>query len=296
MSASPTSSPDRALATQSYSNARPPGDKNDLVRILKATWDRFSEKRGSTLAAAISYRAIFALAPLLVVGVAVAGAIFGEEAASGELASQLHRVLGTDIAEAVEELVVSASGSQAAGWIGVLVFVWAASGLFVELQGALRVIYDIGAERMRGIKNAIRYRLVTLAAVIASALMLAILVAGATAAAWLPVEWAAQGFGWIISGAVLLGGLALAYRYLTIDRPPWRFVALGAGATAAAFVVAGWGVGVFIARGGGGGASGIAGSLVAVLLAVYVLSNVILFGAALTRAAALRWNPNVSRL
>ena len=53
------------------------------MKVLKATWDRFSAKRGSTLAAAISYRALFALAPLLVVGVAVAGAIFGEEAASG---------------------------------------------------------------------------------------------------------------------------------------------------------------------------------------------------------------------
>jgi len=266
------------------------------MKVLRATWDRFAAKRGSTLAAAISYRALFALAPLLVVGVAISGAIFGEEAASGELATQLTRVLGADIAEAVEELVISAGGSQAAGWIGVVVFIWAASGLFVEVQGALRVIYDIGAERMRGITNAIRYRLVTVAAVIASALMLAVLVAGATAAAWLRVEWAARGFGWLVSAVVLLGGLAMAFRYLTIDRPPWRFVGLGAVATGVAILVAGWGVALFIARGGGGGASGIAGSLVAVLLAVYVLSNVILFGAALTKTASDTADPNLSRL
>ena len=266
------------------------------MKVLKATWDRFSTRRGTTLAAAISYRALFALAPLLVVGVAVAGAIFGDEAASGELAIQLGRVLGRDIALGVEDLIASARGSQAAGWIGVVVFVWAASGLFVEVQGALRVIYDIGAERMQGVANAIRRRLVTVGAVVASAFMLAILVGGATAASWLRAEWAARGFGWLASAAVLLSGLAMALRYLTIDRPPWRFVGLGAVFTGAGMLVAGWGVALFISRGGGGGASGIAGSLVAVLLAVYALSNVILFGAALTKTASLGADPNLSRL
>jgi len=264
--------------------------------VLKATWDRFSLNRGTTLAAAISYRAIFALAPLLVVGVAVVGAIFGEEAASGELAAQLRRTLGSEIAQAVEELVISAGGSQAAGWIGVVIFIWAGSGLFVEIQGALRVIYDIGAERLQGFWNAVRLRLVTVAAVVASAFMLAITVAGATASAWLRVEWAARGVGWLISAMVLVAGVALAFRYLTIERPPWRFVGLGALTTGAAVVVAGWGVGLFISRGGGGGASGIAGSLVAVLLAVYVLSNVVLFGAALTKTTSLTAGPNISRL
>jgi uncharacterized BrkB/YihY/UPF0761 family membrane protein len=158
------------------------------------------------------------------------------------------------------------------------------------------VIYDIGAERLQGFWSAVRRRLVTVAAVVASAFMLAITVAGATAAAWLRVEWAARGVGWLISAAVLVGGVALAFRYLTIERPPWRFVGLAAVATGAAMLVAGWGVGLFIARGGGGGASGVAGSLVAVLLAVYVLSNVVLFGAALTKTTSLNADPNLSRL
>ena len=266
------------------------------MKVLRATWDHFGAIRGSTLAAAISYRALFALAPLLVVAVAVAGALFGEDAANGELASQLQRALGSDIAAAVEELVLSASDAQSAGWIGVLIFIWAGSGLFVEVQGALRVIYDIAPERMQGVWSAIRRRLVTVAAVLASAFTLAITVAGATAAAWLRAEWAARGFGWLVSAAVLIGALALGFRYLTIERPPWRFVGLGALATGVAVLVAGWGVGMFIARGGGGSASGVAGSLVAVLLSVYVLSIVVLFGASLTRTAAVAADPNLSRL
>jgi membrane protein len=266
------------------------------MKVLRATWDHFGAIRGGTLAAAISYRALFALAPLLVVAVAVAGGIFGEDAANGELAIQLERALGPEIAAAVQELVISAGDSQSAGWIGVLVFIWAGSGLFVEFQGALRVIYDIAPERMQGFWSAVRRRLVTVAAVVASAFMLAITVAGATAAAWLRVEWAERGLGWLVSAAVLIGGLALAFRYLTIERPPWRFVGLGALATAMAALVAGWGVGLFIARGGGGGASGVAGSLVAVLLTVYVLAIVVLFGASLARTAAAAAQPKLSRL
>ncbi len=102
--------------------------------------------------------------------------------------------------------------------------------------------------------------------------------------------------GWIVSAAVLVGGLALAFRYLTIERPPWRFVGLGALATSSVALIAGWGVGLFISRGGGGGASGLAGSLVAVLLAVYVLAIVVLFGASLTRTAAAAADRNISRL
>jgi len=168
--------------------------------------------------------------------------------------------------------------------------------LFVEVQGALRVIYDIAPERMLGFWSAVHRRLVTVAAVVASAFMLAITVAGATAAAWLQADWAERGLGWLFSAAVLIGALALGFRYLTIERPPWRFVALGALVTAVAVLVAGWGVGLFIARGGGGGASGVAGSVVAVLLAVYVLAIVVLFGASLTRTAAAAADPNLSRL
>jgi membrane protein len=264
-----------------------------VLKTLRAAWDLYFKVRGGTLAAAISYRALFAIAPLLVVAVAVAGAIFGEDAASGELGVQLGRALGSEIAQAIEELVLSASRSRTAGWIGALIFLWAGSGLFVEVQGAFRVIYDIPPERLTGFWSAVRWRLVTLGAVIVSALMLALLVGGAVATTWLEWEWAAGGLGLLVSASVLIGGLALAFRYLTIEHPPWRYVAVGALATSLAVVLAAWGVGQFIARGGGGEASGVAGSLVAVLLAVYVLANVVLLGVALTKTASLNESRNL---
>ena len=72
----------------------------------------------------------------------------------------------------------------------------------------------------------------------------------------------------------------MAFRYLTIERPPWRFVASRVPSSPG--WPSSWRAGGWVCSSPGAavaGASGIAGSLVAVLLAVYVLSNVILFGA-----------------
>ncbi|MGH8927425.1 MAG: YihY/virulence factor BrkB family protein [Acidimicrobiia bacterium] len=271
-------------------------DKTMLLGVLRATWDRFSRHRGGTLAAAIGYRAVFALAPLLLVAVSLTGVIFGEDAARGELVAQLQRIVGADIAKATQDLVLEASRSRNVGWIGLLLLIWAGSGLFVETQGALASIYEVDPAQVAGFKMAIRRRAVTLAAVIASGVMLAVLVGGATAVAWLPVRWAANGLGFLISAGVLVAGLVLAFRYLTVARLPWRAIILAAVATSVAVGAAAVGVSLFVAWGGGGGASGVAGSLVAILLAVYVLSSVLLLGAALTKTVADRMSTKLSRL
>lgn len=248
----------------------------------KATWQRFSSRRGTTLAAAIAYRALFALAPLLLVGVSVADAVFGDEAAEGLLVDQLASTVGVEIAEAIQQILTNASGTTAAGLIGIALLLWAGSGLFSEAVGALNTIYGTESARLAGVKAAVLQRLTTLAAVLGSALFLAVLVGAATAAAWLPNEAAAEAVSLGLSMVVLVGTIAIAFRYLTVFRIKWTAAVLGAMPTAIMLIAASYGVAIFVAR-GGGGASGIAGSVVVVVLAVYLVANVFLLGAALTR-------------
>lgn len=250
--------------------------------LAKATWRRFSSHRGSTLAAAIGYRALFALAPLLLVGVSLADAIFGKEAAEGLLVERLASTVGVEIAEAIQQLLANASGTTAAGVVGLVLLVWAGSGLFAEAVGALNAIYGTERSRLAGVKAAVLQRLTTLAAVVGSALFLALLVGAATAAAWLPNESASEAVALGLSMLVLVGTIAIAFRYLTVVRIRWLAALLGAIPTAITIVTASYGVAIFVAR-GGGGASGIAGSVVVVVLAVYIVANVLLLGASLTR-------------
>lgn len=252
--------------------------------VLKEAWERFSFEGGTTLAAAIGYRAVFALAPLLLVAIAVAGAIFGEQAAQGLLANRLTEFLGPDLAEYVEALLESAAGTTTAGAFGFLILIWAGSGLFNEVQGAMVRIYGVARADVSGWKRAIYQRLVTLASVLASALGLVVLVGVAAASAWIPDGPGL--IGPVAAAAVLLIGIVLSFRYFTPFRPSWRVAVGGGFITEVAMFGAGAVVGLFVARGGGGSATGIAGSAVAILLLVYVLAAVYLLGASLTRSLA----------
>ncbi len=237
------------------------------------------------MAAAIGYRAVFALAPLMLVAISVAGAIFGESAAQGQLTSQLEQLLGNELATDLERLLAEASEATTAGVIGFGLLIWAGSGLFTEVQGALNTINDVEPKKLQGIGKAIRQRLLTLAAVLACAIGLALVVGSATLAAWLPAEWATGTVAFITTVLIFFVAIVLSFRFFTPYRPPWRVAAAGAAVTEVAMVIAGALVGLFVGR-GSGSATGIAGSVIAILLVVYFMSAVYLLGAVLTRKLA----------
>jgi membrane protein len=102
----------------------------------------------------------------------------------------------------------------------------------------------------------------------------------------LPAEWATGTVAFITTASIFFVAILVSFRFFTPYRPPWRVAAAGAIATEVAMVIVGALVGLFVGRGGGTSASGIAGSVVAILLVVYFLSAVYLLGASLTRELA----------
>lgn len=252
--------------------------------LIKAAWSRFSERKGTTFAAAIGYRAIFALAPLLVVVVSGAGRLFGEDASQGLLAGNLNRLLGPDLSGVIQDLIVTARGQGGVGVVGFLLLLWAGSGLFNELQNAMASIF--GLVRPLGIKKALRQRLITIVAVVILALGFAVLVA---MAAWIPTS------GSIVASAAtavfLLVSVMIGFRYLSLHRPSWKPTLGVAGGTVVTMALAAVAVGLFVTRRQGGSATGIAGSATAVLLLVYVMAAVFLLGAATLREVELRGGP-----
>lgn len=255
--------------------------------LIKAAWSRFSERKGATFAAAIGYRAIFALAPLLVVVVSGAGRLFGEEASLGLLAGNLNRLLGPDLAGVVQDMIVTARGQGGVGVFGFALLLWAGSGLFNELQTAMAAIF--GLVRPVGIKKALRQRLITIVAVVVLALGFAVLVA---MAAWIPMTGSVVAS--VSTAGFLLVAIMVGFRYLSLHRPGWKATTRVAGATVLTMGLAAIAVGLFVTR-QGGSATGIAGSATAILLLIYVMAAVFLFGAALLREVELRGGPPSSR-
>ena len=76
---------------------------------LRAWWDDDALRLGASLA----YYTLFAIAPVLLVAISIAGLAFGAEAVRGEIVGQLDDLIGREGAQAVESLLEGASQRRA---------------------------------------------------------------------------------------------------------------------------------------------------------------------------------------
>src|SRR5258706_9296436 len=202
-----------------------------------------------TLGAALAYYTVFSLAPVLVIAIAVAGAVFGQEAAQGEIVSQIRGLVGEEGATAIQSLIESA-GRQSAGGratlIGLLVLLFGSTSAFSQVQSALNRIWEVKREARSGIWEMIRARFLSFAAVLGTGFLLSVsLVVSAGVAAFGRVGWGwVPAIGPLVELADFLGSMlvhtllfAMIFRLLPDAEIRWREVWLGARGTAGLFFV-----------------------------------------------------------
>src|SRR5207237_2542799 len=113
------------------------------LRLLVDAAMRWSEHGGPQLGAAIAFYTMFAVAPLLVVVIAIAGTVFGPEAARGQIVAQIQGLVGTDAAKGIQAMIESAwrhPHGMLAATLGALTLLVRASGVFAQLRHALNAI------------------------------------------------------------------------------------------------------------------------------------------------------------
>jgi len=126
-------------------------------QLLRGTLRRFGDDDALRLSASLAFYSIFSLAPLLVIVVAIAGLVFGDEAVSGRLARQLEHVMGSQSAETVQSMVESARkpmDNVLAMVVGAATLLSGASGVFTQLRGALNRIWDVDGKPAHGWRSA----------------------------------------------------------------------------------------------------------------------------------------------
>src|SRR4028119_1808270 len=118
-----------------------------ILGLLKVTVSQWRRDQASLMAAALAYYTVFSLAPLLIIVIAIAGSVFGEQAAKGELVTQIQEVIGTDGAQFIQTAIENASQLDPSQGpiptlinIGVLLF--GASVIFTQLQKSLNKIWE----------------------------------------------------------------------------------------------------------------------------------------------------------
>jgi membrane protein len=275
-----------------------PRDYLTLVKDAAAAW---SEDRAPRMGAALAYYTVFSLAPLLLIAVGIAGAVFGEEAAAGEIVGQIEGTIGKPAAETIQEVLRHTSaleGNVLFMALGLIVLLLGASGAFAELQDSLNTIFRAPPWKSSGLLHTLRQRFLSFAMVlvIGFLLLVSLVVSAALAALgkFLTPEavpggmllW--HGVNLLVSLGFITVLFALLYKVLPDDELNWGDVWVGAAVTAFLFTVGKSLIGSYLGQTSTASAFGAAGSLVVLLVWVYYSAQLLLFGAELTRLYAER--------
>jgi membrane protein len=263
---------------------------------LKAWWDDDATRLGASLA----YYTLFAIAPILLVAMGIAGLVFGAEAVRGQLVGQIDHLVGREGARAVQSLLAGASEHKAgvfATVLGGMTFVLAATGAFLELQTALNTIWRVKPKPGVNFKALLLDRVRSFGLVVAIGFLLTVSLAVSAALAglsgWLgrrapgvPLLWDAVNL--VLSLGVITVLFALLYRFVPDVRLRWGDVWTGAFVTAVLFTIGKQLIGLYLGQSSVASSYGAAGSVVVLLLWVYYASQIVLLGAEFTRAYASR--------
>ena len=243
-----------------------------------------------SMGAALSYYALFSIAPLLLIVIGVAGYFFGEQAARGEIYGEIAALIGPDGARAVEGLVAAARRPQSgilAVVVGTVLLVAGASTVFGELQNALDRIWRAPAEqKAKGWWTLIRTRVASFGMILAIAFLLMVSLVVSAVISALGDWWGLHFFDIVASFALMSVLFAMIYKILPRARIAWGDVWIGAAVTSALFAVGKWAIGLYLGRSSVASAFGAAGSLVVVMVWVYYSAQIFLLGAEFTRLYA----------
>ena len=247
------------------------------------------------MGAALAYYTMFSIAPLLLIVIAVAGQLFGAEAARGEILVELNGLLGSDGAALVEALVRAASDTgkgATAATIGVVMLLVGATSVFGELQDALDRIWRAPVKPpSAGLLGLVRARLLSFGMILAIAFLLMVSLVVSAGLSALGKWWGPKLAAWEVVGQFVDFGMSFAlitvlfamiYKFMPRVKVAWHDVWMGSAVTSMLFTVGKLLIGLYIGKSGVASVFGAAGSLVVLLLWVYYSAQIFLLGAEYT--------------
>ncbi|MDO8786488.1 MAG: YihY/virulence factor BrkB family protein [Sulfuritalea sp.] len=270
-----------------------------LKIVLVQSLVSWIDHRAASKGAALAFYTLFSLTPILVLAIAVAGYVFGAEAAQGEIVSQVQDLVGPNGAQAIQALLAAAR-NPASGMVATLIasvlLLLGATSVFAELKGSLDELWGIGKPCRSPFGLLLRTRLLSFGLVLVLAFLL--LVSLVVSASLAILERYAHGMvgssaaaiatiSSFISFGVIACMFAIIYKTLPDAPLSWRDVWIGAAFTAALFSLGKYAIGLYLGNSGVASSFGAAGSLIALLLWVYYSAQIFFLGAEFTRHYAL---------
>ncbi len=275
--------------------------------LLRDTLSEFYDDNILSRGASLAFFTIFAMAPLVLVAISVAGLFFGRAAAQGAVQAELSDFMGRDSAQAIQVLLQGGFRHPGAGLIstaiGVVTLLVLVTGVFVELQTTLNEIWKVkpsGSPTWEIIRG--RVLSLGLVAALGFLLIVSLSVSAALRAAGAYLDLLSTTFAallhvtnFVVSFALLAVMFAAIYKILPDRDLVWRDVGRGAVVTAVLFTSGKFLISLYIGGSAIASSYGSAGSLIAVLLWVYYSVLIFFLGAEFTKVFAIRHGSAAAR-
>jgi membrane protein len=268
----------------------------ELLAKSVACWSRHNAPR---MGAALAYYALLSLMPLLLVLISIAGLLFGANAAQGRVLDELQFLIGgqrTSILEALLHGAENKADGVLATVVGVLILMFGATGVLVELRGALNTIWEVPIRplsRLQEFTGIVKQRLWSLAmalaivVVLTASLLFGVAVSAVGQMAALPANEAVLH---LLNAAVSFVAVTVVFAaiYKVMPEVPieWPDVILGAAVTAVLFILGNFLLGLYLGKVSFSSTYGAASSTVVLAIWVYYSSQIFFLGAEFTKAFA----------
>ena len=281
-------------------------NRKSIWQFLKDIFTQWIGDEPFLLASSLSYYTLFSLTPLLVIAIALAGFVFGQEAAQNQIVETIGGMIGPESAQAIQGMIENASNKPKTGIISTVLatvtLLIGAGGVVGQLQDSLNKIWGVEPKSGQGIWVFIRQRFISFAMVLAVGFLLLVsLVVTALLTAF------SQFVGSLIGGAEFVGHVldivisfafvtllfAMIYKFVPDVQIQWKDVWIGAALTSILFTIGKFVIGLYLGSSGVTSAYGAAGSLITILLWVFYSSLIFLLGAEFTQGYASTYGSGV---
>lgn len=283
----------KASASVKWRQPIPAMTARQVWLLFKEAYQEYAEDKVPRLGAALAFYTVLSLVPLLIIAIAIAGAVFGPEAAQGEIVRQFDDLVGRQGAELINSLINSVQPSVSGlTVIGIVTLVIGALGVFSQLQDALDTIWEVTPKPGGGLRDLLENRLIAFAMVLGAGFLLLVSLVLSASLAFLDRYLMNVLPGWGVILRILNLGLsfllpfglfALMFRFLPDAKIAWHDVWLGAALTALLFVVGKFLIGVYLGNAPLTSIHGAAGSFVILLIWIYYSAQILFFGAEFTQ-------------
>lgn len=277
-----------------------------FFELIKETFTEWSQDRVPLLAAALAYYTAFALAPLIIIVVAIMGIVFNEREVQTQVIEQIEAMVGPGAAGALESLVENMADSDQGllpSLLGFGALLIGALGIFNNLQTTLNIIWDVDhVKRDGGVRRFVKDKLLSFGMILIIGLLLLISLVLSTVLSFMHgyLLDTLAGFTLLLRlinelvAFVVTTLLFMAiYKVLPHAEVQWRDVWIGATVTALLFTLGRIGLSMYLSNSAPASAYGAAGSFVLILLWVYYSAQIILFGAEFTQVFARKYGSRI---